>query len=135
MRRWALVSGGSVVSVVEQDTAPAIEGRWVECLGAGPGWLYDGSAFAAPAVTQPRSITSYALKMRMTQAERVATRARAAADPVIYDFMDLLNSAPSVNLDLAPLIAGLNALVAVGILAPNRPDEIRADPILDSERP
>lgn len=135
MRRWALVQGGAVVSVVEQDYQPQVAGHWVECTSAGPGWCFDGASFTAPTTSAPRSITSYAFKMRMTQAERIAARTKAETDPVIYDFMDLLNSKQDgVNLDSTPMVAGLAALVAAGVLTADRPAQIRADPILDSER-
>lgn len=90
----------------------------------------------APTPARPRLVTSYAFKMRMTQAERIAARDVAKTDPVVFDFLDLLDTKNGgVNLDGLPLIAGLNALVAAGSLAADRPAQIRADPILDSERP
>lgn len=48
MSRWAKISGGLVANVVEQDTMPGIEGTWVECGSAGPGWVYDGETYSAP---------------------------------------------------------------------------------------
>lgn len=46
--RWALIESGHVVNVVEQDDEPQIDGQWVACGDACPGWTYDGSAFAPP---------------------------------------------------------------------------------------
>jgi len=90
----------------------------------------------APPFVPPRIVTSYALKMRLTQAERIAARNAAKTDPVVFDFLDLLDTKnDGINLDLLPLIGGLAALVSAGVLAADRPAQIRADPILDSERP
>lgn len=47
MKRWALISAGVILNVVEQPEAPAISGYWVEVVGAfGPGDLYDGTTFS-----------------------------------------------------------------------------------------
>jgi hypothetical protein len=90
----------------------------------------------APEPVRPRAVTSYAFKMRMTQAERIAARSLAKTDPIVFDFLDLLDTKNGgVNLDSEPVIAGLAALVTAGALASDRPAQIRADPILDSERP
>lgn len=53
MKRWALISAGTVINVVEQPAAPEVGGAWVECGAVGPGWLYNGSAFLAPASISP----------------------------------------------------------------------------------
>lgn len=56
MRRFALLLAGVVATVVEQEDAPQIEGHWVECGVAGPGWSFDGVTFAPPpAVQHPAS--------------------------------------------------------------------------------
>ena len=64
------------------------------------------------------------VKRRFTVVERIAIRAAALSDPIIADFMDLLDSADLVFLDDAGLAAGLGYLVSVGLLAPVRPQEI-----------
>lgn len=47
MKRWALISAGEIVNVVEQASSPTIGGVWVEVVGAfGPGDLFDGSTFS-----------------------------------------------------------------------------------------
>lgn len=52
MKRYALISGDRVTTVVEQDSLPTIPGQWVECGNAGPGDLYDGLLFTK-AVSPP----------------------------------------------------------------------------------
>lgn len=90
---------------------------------------YDGIGFirvpeaAAPAA--PRWLHKAVFKQLMTAEERIAIRAASLTDPVIFDFLDLLNSADLVDLDNANLVAGLAYLVSEGLLEPNRPDELR----------
>lgn len=48
MIRWALIIGNSVANVVEQDDQPQVDGQWVACGDAGPGWLFDGVSFTNP---------------------------------------------------------------------------------------
>lgn len=64
------------------------------------------------------------LKRRLTVAERIAIRAARTANPVIDDFIDLLDSTELVFLDDADLAAGLGYLVAVGLLGAGRPAEV-----------
>lgn len=49
MRRWAQVSGDTIVTVVEQTSTPAIAGQWVELVGQfGPGdAVVGGKAYRA----------------------------------------------------------------------------------------
>ena len=49
MTRYAQLSDNSVVNIIESATDPdGINGEWVACGNAGPGWTYDGTAFAPP---------------------------------------------------------------------------------------
>ena len=78
----------------------------------------------APVVT-PR-LTQLAFLRRMTQAERIAFRQAAKVDPVMEDFMDLLDLAQDVDLKDPDVIAGLQAAEAAGLLAAGRAAEILA---------
>jgi hypothetical protein len=92
------------------------------------GGRYDGLGYvrvAEPVAAAPRWLHKAVFKQLMTAPERIAIRAAAEADPVIFDFLDLLNSADLVDLDNANLVAGLGYLVSLELLAPNRPDELR----------
>jgi hypothetical protein len=59
MSRYALIERGIVATVVEQGDAPTIGGEWVDVTGlhVGPGWAWDGSAWAAPAAQVPAEVT------------------------------------------------------------------------------
>lgn len=49
MERYAQVQNGIVDQVIESETDPdGINGEWVACGNAGPGWSYNGSTFLPP---------------------------------------------------------------------------------------
>lgn len=146
MKRWAMIEGSRVVSVVDQDTEPGIGGAWVEITDqhVGPGYGYDGAVFSDPVPV--RHITQYAFRQRFTQAERVAveiaslddaaatTEARQQAAALRVAMGDLAQ-ARFVDLDLPELTASLAALEAAGLLAAGRAQEIAGAPVQDAERP
>lgn len=86
MTRWALIEGTSVVNVVEQDDVPAIDGIWVPCTNAGPGWTYssgsflpnDGEAASAPVVTVDKARAAM-LAAGLTEEQVAAILAVAAS--------------------------------------------------------
>lgn len=80
-------------------------------------------------------ITVGAFKRRMTQAERIAIRAAAAGNPIVYDFVDLLDSSSYADLSDPLLIAGLQQMETAGLLGAGRADEILTAPIDPSELP
>ena len=54
MNRYAKLSGNTVALVIESETDPdGINGEWIACGNAGPGWTYDGNTFEAPVVVPP----------------------------------------------------------------------------------
>lgn len=55
---------------------------------------------------------------RLTLAERIAIR--AAGDPIIDDYLDLLRVATLVNLDNSDTINGVAYMVSQGLLTPER---------------
>lgn len=49
MNRYAQLSNNVIANVIESDTDPdGVNGEWIECGNAGPGWVYDGEVFTAP---------------------------------------------------------------------------------------
>lgn len=66
MNRYAQLSGGVVHQVTEAQDKPDAEfGDWVLCGNAGPGWVYDGSAFSAPPA--PPSLVPAKITMRQAR--------------------------------------------------------------------
>jgi hypothetical protein len=63
---------------------------------------------------------------RFTPEERITINEARAADPIIADLLYVLEQSEQIFLDLQSLIDGLNYLVFLGLLAPNRPAEVRA---------
>ena len=49
MTRYAQIQNGIVDQVIKSETDPdGINGEWIACGNAGPGWTYDGTTFAPP---------------------------------------------------------------------------------------
>lgn len=76
-----------------------------------------------------RKLSALAFKQRMTGPERIAIRTAAATNPIIADFLDLLDTAGAgglIELDHADTIAGLGYLVSESLLTSQRAAAIRA---------
>lgn len=95
---------------------------------------YLDGEFIRPNVIQPKVITKLAFKQRLTQAERIAIRAAASSNPIVFDFLDILDSATFVDLQRADTIDGINAMEVAGLLAVGRATEILNAPVQDHER-
>jgi len=128
MERYAQISGGVVHLVIESETDPdGINGEWIACGDASPGWLYDGSTFAPPApVVLPKIISKVQYLKRFTQAERVAVREAAKVSPIVDDYIRLMDAASDIDLADPDTVDGVNALEAAGLLAAGRSAEVLA---------
>ena len=80
-------------------------------------------------------VTKLAFKQRMTAAERIAIRTAASTDPIVFDFMDLVDSATYIDLARQDTQDGVNYLEAQGHLAAGRANEILTNAIQAEERP
>lgn len=93
---------------------------------------YEGQGFFpyAPPEPEPQPVIRWLHKslvlQRIPAANRIAIRAAAQSDPIIYDFLDLLYQTDQVDLDNANLIAGLGYLVGEGLLTAEDVATIRA---------
>jgi hypothetical protein len=97
--------------------------EWVEA-GGGTGITpyatrWDGNAFV-PAPPARRIIPPLEFLQRFTAAERAAIRAAAAASPDLADWIDQARFAREIELDGPATAAGLDALVAAGLLTAER---------------
>lgn len=152
-KRFAVINNAGVVENVAIADDP-LESNWIDLTDVtpepGPGWTYDGSAFAAPPVLPepilPRHITQYAFRQRFTQAERVAVEIASLDDPgaplparqqaaALRVSMDDLAQARYVDLDLPTVATSLAALESAGLLASGRANEILNAPVTPEERP
>ena len=78
-------------------------------------------------------LTRIKFKQRMTAAERIAVRAAADINPIIFDFLDLVSDATYIDLSLPETIAGVSYLESEGHLAVGRADEILLTPVTPNE--
>lgn len=68
--------------------------------------------------------TKLAFLNRFTSQERVAIR--SSTDPVVIDFMELMNAASEIDRTNSDTIAGINYLASIGLLTAQRAQEILA---------
>lgn len=139
MKRWALIEGDTVASVVEQEDEPSIGGTWVNVTGlpVGPGDSYDGESFAPPAPPpEVRVITKVSmLTRRLKTMEFVGILTAAKTDPAIEAWKYVFDAASQVDLDSQNTRDGMALLVAKGLLSQARADEIINAPVEQGERP
>lgn len=73
-----------------------------------------------------RNVTKLEYLRRFTQAERVAIRTAAATNPVLADYLAMLELAQDVNLDDPDTVAAVQMLEVVGLIGAGRTAEILA---------
>lgn len=76
--------------------------------------------FDAPLPVQVDPIKAIEFMRRFTFAERTAIRAARTSDPAVDDFFDLLVVAGTVHVNDPDMIAGVNYLVSVNLIAADR---------------
>ena len=74
----------------------------------------------------PRTITKLEYLRRFTTDERVAIRAAAVANPVLDDYLKLMELAQEINLDDTDTVAAVLMLEQVGLIAAGRAAEVLA---------
>jgi hypothetical protein len=150
-RILALIAAGAVANVIIGNPADYPDAIDVTDTDPrpGPGWSYDGTRFARPAVlaiVEPRRITRLAFDQRFTQAERIAidlasiddpaatteTRQRAAS---LRDMRHQVNNATFIDLDRPDTRAGVEQLETAGLIGVGRAAEILDAPVQPHERP
>ena len=124
----ALVSTGtSVAGDVELRAAGIAKVELGETWNRnGLTWDANRQTFVAAPSSPPASLSPLDFLRRFTVQERVAIRAAAATDPIIADFLDLLNRATEVHIDSPDTVAGVNYLVSIGLLSAARATEVLA---------
>jgi len=116
-----------VNAVVPLDSNP--QKAWVIPLNedeeCGQDWTYDANAtprFTAPPVV--KVWTAYQFLLRFTEAELLAIRTAAAADPITWRFLTLATAAQEIIANDPQTIAGMDYLVSAGLLTEQRKAEI-----------
>lgn len=72
-------------------------------------------------------ITKLEYLRRFTSTERITIRAAAKVEPVLEDYMALLELAEEINTEDADTIAAVNVLETTGLIASGRSTEILGD--------
>jgi len=123
--RWALIEGGKVANVVEQDAQPQVPGQWVACGNAGPGWIYDGSVFSPPAQAPAPQWSDPGLDVRYHWVDvgpffdRFGAKAlsiTSSADAQVQGLVTLILPRKYVDLKRADLPGMLDLLVAKSLI-------------------
>lgn len=76
--------------------------------------------------SQERNLTKLQYLRRFTSMERVTIRTAAKTEPVLEDYLAMLELAEDISLDDADTIAAVNMLELAGLIAPGRAAEILA---------
>lgn len=159
IQQWARFEGNVAVEVTAIDPAGRFphDVQWIDVSGleaitpnsvrdANGGWTIApaGDPFV-PVEPQPQPqpeapppdtrITRLALLNRFLMEERIAIRTKAATDPVVQDFMSLVDAATWIDLGRADTQQGINLLVAKELITASRGAAILNDPIQAYERP
>ena len=117
---WAILDlENRVIAIQDGEDRPENGVRIVDST-CRLGYLYNGWYFEAP------RWTSYQFLLRFTAEERASFRAAAQTDPIVADFQMLATAAQEVVADDPNTVAGMGYLVAVGLLTPERRDEVLA---------
>lgn len=116
------LTDGSLVGVTNEDPI-ALPGVSIKLLDCTPN--LDHCSWNRETLEFVNNRTNYSKLEFLTKfsiAERLA--ARSSADPIVEDFMQLVNLAENIDIQDHQTIAGIGYLVHVGILSQTRATEI-----------
>lgn len=129
--RFAILSDNIVTNIIEGDGSTEFfeafpnAVAWKAPGAVGSTYDADAKTFSEPpASTEPVWLSATDFMRRFTLGERVAIR--GSTDPVVVDFLDLLDKSPNVNLKDALTIQGIQYLEAQGLLTNGRSAQILA---------
>lgn len=124
--RYAIIEHNKVVNLAIAEYALA--DNWIQSDTAAIGDDFvNGKIVPQPAPSAPprsRTLTKLQFLRLMTQEERMAFRAAAKVNPVMEDFMALLDLAMDVDKDDPDVVSGLQKAEQAGLLASGRAAEI-----------
>jgi hypothetical protein len=136
MNRYALIEGGSVSLITEQDSTPILPGLWVNVTGMNVGPLdkYDGQTFTKHVPPPPqRIITKAAFRFRLTDPEYVAILSESKTNVEVIAWVETFNMSTTIDLNNQRIKDGLQVLVRNNLLTQSRADEILNNPIQQNE--
>lgn len=117
-----LVSSGSILASSIPD------GMAVKTFSSPPTMLWNEATleFDMEIPAPKASLTPLEFLQRFTVYERVAIRSAAKADPIIEDFLDMINAASGIEGGHPLLVQGLGYMILQGLVTPERAAEIGA---------
>lgn len=141
----ALIDGDKIIQIREAETEEQVTAymrKWpvvvhIEDMSPMPtvGWLYrDGLLVDPLARPQSRKITKLGLRQRLTFPELIALTTAAQTSVPLQVLMANFQVATYIDLSRADTIGGMNMLVSMGLLTPERAYEILNNPIAEEER-
>ena len=124
---FALIAAGTVAQVAPDAFPVAPPLSWVDCTaapGVAPGWTYDGTAFQMPPAPAPAAppvqISPLQFMARFTAAETAGIAAAALSSSALFLWFMQASAASYIDLTDPRTKAGLDALVAAGLLTADR---------------
>jgi hypothetical protein len=121
-------------SVYWQKTQVSADGSYMMGYYDGPSDLedWDGTGLPEKTIVQP-PVTPLAFLRRFTREERVSIRGTVKKDPMVEDFLSIIENGQYVDLSDEDTMAGLGYLVSISVLTPARQEEILQTPVKESE--
>jgi hypothetical protein len=125
------------VNEIPPEAIPLTDEQWMQWASSGVVLRWDDGELVAvpvddePAVPVPRLVTPRDFRMRFTTEERgvmalAASRMMEGGDPGLQVFLDDLSAAHAVDLDHPEVVAGMDAIVAAGLITRTRANAILA---------
>lgn len=133
MKKVHIIESGvvvnSILATLSEAQAAYPNATCVETEYGGIGWLWDGVVLTPPPVVvapQPILVSPVEFMLLFTSPERVAIKALRQTDPIIDDFLDIIEDPrlTFVDLGLGSTVSAIDYLIYVGLVAPERKAEI-----------
>lgn len=115
MKRWALIAGTTIQTVVECADAPAAPGAWVEVTGPfGPGDFYDGGTFTRKPVADD---TTFLVDVGpfFDRFEAAQLAVLASANGTVKAFMESCKVRKWIYTKHPFVAQGIDAIIAAGV--------------------
>lgn len=115
MIRYAQIMNGEVATVIESATDPdGINGNWIACGDAGPGWLYADGVFTPPVAPQALTQRHTSVGAFFDRFGPLKWAILSSTDPMVQALVKDCSVRAHIDLDNDQLPGGLDMLVAAG---------------------
>jgi hypothetical protein len=128
MARYAIINNEKVSNIVESESSLASSRGWIEAPGnVGIGDLYVNGSFVKVLTSEDsKKVSPIQFKLLFTFAEAVAIRSAISTDQILEEFYKIIDDPrlTEVDLSLSAVSSGIDYLIAKGLIAPERKQEI-----------